>query len=65
MFKRLRVNTAPKKVGPDLGEISISQLKNHPEFERFGDPKLTLFLMALFLLNLYLSINHLRFLNGD
>ncbi|HSM72382.1 MAG TPA: hypothetical protein VK851_12635 [Anaerolineales bacterium] len=26
MFKRLRVNTEPKKIGPDLGEISVSQL---------------------------------------
>jgi len=26
MLKRLRVNTKPKKIAPDLGDISISQL---------------------------------------
>ncbi|HSG42746.1 MAG TPA: hypothetical protein VLA72_06285 [Anaerolineales bacterium] len=39
MFKRLRVNTEPKKVGPDLGEISISQL--------IGDASLPVTIKAL------------------
>jgi len=39
MFKRLRVVAEPKKVGPDLGEISISQL--------IGDASLPVTIRAL------------------
>jgi hypothetical protein len=39
MFKRLRVNTEPKKISPDLGEISISQL--------IGDASLPVTIKAL------------------
>ncbi|HEY5729208.1 MAG TPA: hypothetical protein VIS72_04100 [Anaerolineales bacterium] len=39
MFKRLRVNTKPKKIGPDIDEISISQL--------IGDASLPVTIKAL------------------
>jgi hypothetical protein len=39
MFKRLRVNTEPKKIGPDLSDISISQL--------IGDASLPVTIRAL------------------
>ncbi len=39
MFKRLRVNPEPKKIGPDLGNISIAQL--------IGDANLPVTLKAL------------------